>query len=56
MNDRPPYLLSSARSLGEACRETGRDEGGRRCPYCPLWDLCMSEDRWLVKLPPRQLH
>ena len=43
------FLASRARSLGEACREAGRDEDGRRCAYCPLKDLCMSEERWLVK-------
>lgn len=43
------FLDSQARSLGEACREAGRDEDGRRCAHCPIKDLCMSEERWFVK-------
>jgi hypothetical protein len=36
------------RSLGEACRESGLDEDGERCPTCVLRELCESETRWLV--------
>jgi len=36
------------RSLGEACRETGLDDEGERCPACPLRHLCENETRWLV--------
>jgi hypothetical protein len=43
------FLVAQPRSLGEACTEAGRDEGGRRCAHCPLKELCMSEERWLVK-------
>ena len=43
------YLTSRACTLGEACRETGHDQGGERCANCPLRNLCESEDRWLVK-------
>jgi hypothetical protein len=35
-------------SLREACRESGLDEDGERCPNCPLKQLCESEARWLV--------
>jgi hypothetical protein len=43
------FVVSRARTLGDACREAGRDEDGRRCAHCPLKDLCMSEERWFVK-------
>ena len=36
-------------SLGEACRESGLDEEGERCPRCALKELCESETRWLVR-------
>jgi hypothetical protein len=51
------YLLSPVRTLGEACREVGRDECGRRCPSCPLRELCQNEARWLVQrsAPPASL-
>jgi hypothetical protein len=63
MMDRPsetasPYLLRQLRqprSLREACRQVGLDHRGMRCPDCPLRDLCESDVRWLVKLPPRRL-
>ena len=45
------YLRSTARTLREACLETGHDEGGKRCPVCPLKELCEDEERWIVKLP-----
>ena len=59
MNDRslfrrPRFLQSTARSLKEACQEVGRDEGGQRCPDCPVRDLCEDELRWLVKPDRRQ--
>jgi len=40
-----PYLLSPARTLREACHETGRDGGGRLCIDCPVADLCEKETR-----------
>jgi hypothetical protein len=45
-------------SLGEACRESGLDEGGERCPNCALKQLCESETRWLVSRSelPRYLN
>jgi hypothetical protein len=43
------FLVARACTLGEACRGTGHDEGGTRCAWCPLRELCESEDRWLVK-------
>ena len=46
------FLVSRACTLGEACREAGYDQGGKRCPDCPLRQLCQSEDRWLVKRFP----
>jgi hypothetical protein len=48
-NDRPSYLVSTARTLLEACCETGLDQHGRRCPDCPVADLCADESRWLVR-------
>ncbi len=39
------YLLSPARTLREACHETGRDGGGRLCIDCPVADLCEKETR-----------
>lgn len=51
------YIVSPARSLLEACRAAQCDDSGRRCPHCPLRDLCQSEARWLVQrsLPPAPL-
>jgi hypothetical protein len=46
------YLRRPARSLREACRQAGRDEGGWRCLDCPLRQLCFDESRWLVKRAP----
>jgi hypothetical protein len=40
--------FSSARTLRDACRQSGRDEGGRRCPACPLKYLCENDERWLI--------
>jgi len=34
-----PYLLSPARTLRDACRQTGHDNDGKRCPHCSLKDL-----------------
>jgi hypothetical protein len=48
-----PYLLSPARTLRDACRQTGHDDNGTRCPTCPVKDLCESEERWLVELASR---
>jgi hypothetical protein len=45
--------LSPALSLRQACRKTGYDDNGRRCPGCPLRELCESEERWLVRLADR---
>jgi hypothetical protein len=47
------YPVSPARTLRDACRKTGHDDGGKRCPTCPLKDLCESEERWLVELASR---
>lgn len=43
------YLLSPARTLRDACRQTGRDDNGARCPVCPVRELCESDERWLVR-------
>jgi hypothetical protein len=45
--------LSPALSLRQACRKTGYDNNGRRCPGCSLRELCDSEERWLVRLADR---
>jgi hypothetical protein len=37
------YLLSPARTLYEACRETGRDRDGAVCPVCGVKDLCDAD-------------
>ncbi len=37
------------RPLAEACRATGHDRAGERCPECPLRILCESDRRWLVR-------
>jgi hypothetical protein len=34
------YLVAGMRTLYEACHESGRDEGGRRCASCCVRDLC----------------
>jgi hypothetical protein len=47
------YPLSPAISLRDACRRTGHDNSGARCPGCPLKELCKSEERWLVQLAAR---
>ena len=47
------YRLSPAVTLRDACQKTGHDDVGRRCPACPLKDLCESERRWLVELASR---
>jgi hypothetical protein len=44
---------SPALSLRLACRKTGYDDSGRRCPGCPLRELCDSEERWIVRLADR---
>ena len=43
------YLLSPARSLREACRETGRDAEGKAGVDCPVADLCEREARRMVE-------
>ena len=40
MMDASPYLSRPARTLREACHETGRDAAGGSCLDCPLADLC----------------
>lgn len=47
--------LYSPRTLCEACRRTGCDEDSKRCPTCPLKNLCGSDDRWLVRMSS-QIH
>ncbi len=44
---RVPYP-SPCLSLGEACERAGEDDDGRRCPFCPLRELCLDESRWVV--------
>jgi hypothetical protein len=48
-NGRPSFLVSTARTLREACCESGLDRHGQRCPDCPVADLCADESRWLVR-------
>jgi hypothetical protein len=43
-------------SLGEACRESGLDSHGMRCPACPLKVLCMTETRWRVPRTRQPRH
>jgi hypothetical protein len=45
--------ISPALSLRQACRKVGYDDGGKRCPGCPLKELCESEERWIVRLTAR---
>jgi len=45
-----PYPLSPALRLRDACRKTGHDHGGKRCPACRLREICQREQRWLVDL------
>jgi hypothetical protein len=40
------------RSMREACARALLDRGGERCPGCPVRDLCQSELRWFVRVPP----
>lgn len=47
------YTVSPACTLRAACQNRGHDDGGKRCPICPLKDLCESEERWLVELASR---
>jgi hypothetical protein len=42
--------LSPALSLRQACRKTGYDDSGGRCPGCSLKELCENEERWIVRL------
>jgi hypothetical protein len=39
------YLTASTRTLYEACHESGRDDGGKRCPSCCIRDLCEAHRR-----------
>ena len=48
--------MSRPFSLRQACAKAGLDRGGKRCPDCPLRDLCQSELRWLVKSVPEQCY
>ena len=43
------YLLAPVRRLRDACRQTGCDNDGARCPLCPVRDLCETDERWLVR-------
>ena len=43
------HLLSPARTLREACRQTACDKGGERCPICPIKALCENDERWLIR-------
>ena len=40
MVDVSPYLARPARTLREACHETGRDAAGENCVGYPLANLC----------------
>jgi len=58
MTDDPTAILGSpplspAMTLRQACHRTGQDDKGRRCPLCPMLELCENEERWLVKLVAR---
>ncbi len=46
---RHPFLVSTARTLREACCEAGLDRNGRRCADCPVRDLCADESRWVIQ-------
>jgi hypothetical protein len=48
-----PPRQAYCRTLGDACRESGLDAHGMRCPACPLKVLCMTETRWRVPRTPR---
>ena len=37
------YLLQPLRVLYDACRQSGQDDGGRRCPTCAVRDVCDAE-------------
>lgn len=43
------FPVSPARTLRDACRQTGCDNDGARCPICPMKELCESDERWLVR-------
>jgi hypothetical protein len=52
MENRPANFRcrsSPCLSLGEACERAGEDDDGRRCPLCPLRELCLDHSRWLVR-------
>ncbi len=53
-----PYL--GPRPLAEACRASGHDRAGGRCPECPLRTLCENDRRWLLrrakKIPLHRRH
>jgi len=37
------YLERPLRVLYDACRQAGRDDGGKRCPTCAVADVCAAE-------------
>jgi hypothetical protein len=43
MMDASPYLSRPARSLREACHQTGHDTDDGSCIDCPLADLCEKD-------------
>jgi hypothetical protein len=47
--DISPYLSTPARTLREACHETGRDAAGRNCQNCPVTDLCEKDARRMAE-------
>lgn len=54
MTDGPPKPANAVshrgpRPLVEACRASGHDREGGRCPRCPLRAPCESDTRWLVR-------
>jgi len=40
-----PYLDTPLRTLYDACTELERDDNGRACVICPLWQLCVKTRR-----------
>jgi hypothetical protein len=62
MSDWPDRMIDAAYaggkpcSLRQACAKAGLDRGGRRCAECPLWGLCQSDTRWLIKTEREEFY